>query len=75
MKKYLYFGESIEGYEIPVLNEREARAGAGILLLPAIASCVNSYITHDYILTKIFGTVLKIVLFIRIFITPTNAPR
>jgi hypothetical protein len=74
MKKYIYFGEIVEGYEIPVLNEREARAGAGILLLPAITSFVNSYITHNFIFTKIFVTVFMIDFFIRIFINPNYAP-
>lgn len=74
MKKYIYFGESVEGYDIPVLNEREARAGAGILLLPAIASFVNSYLTHDFVFTKIFVTVFMVDFFIRIFINPNYAP-
>lgn len=74
MKKYIYFGESVEGYDIPVLNEREARAGAGILLLPAIASFVNSYLTHNFIFTKIFVTVFMVDFFIRIFINPNYAP-
>lgn len=74
MDKYLYFGENVDGYEIPVLNEREARAGAGILLLPAIASFVNSYLTHDFVFTKIFVTVFMVDFFIRVFINPTYAP-
>jgi hypothetical protein len=74
MKKYIYFGESVKGYSLPVLNEREARAGAGILLLPAIASFVNSYLTHNFIFTKIFVTVFMIDFFIRIFINPNYAP-
>jgi len=74
MKQYIYFGEKVEGYNIPVLNEREARAGAGILLLPAIASFVNSYLTHDFIFTKIFVTVFMVDFFIRIFINPNYAP-
>jgi len=74
MKNYIYFGERVEGYDIPVLNEREARAGAGILLLPAIASFVNSYLTHNFIFTKIFVTVFMVDFFIRIFINPNYAP-
>ena len=31
MKKTRQFGETVEGYNIPVLNEREIRASAGIL--------------------------------------------
>ena len=74
MNKYVYFGEKVDGYDIPVLNEREARAGAGILLLPAIASFVNSYLTHDFVFTKIFVTVFMVDFFIRVFINPTYAP-
>jgi len=33
MSKIFQFGEKVEGYNIPVLNEREIRAGAGILFL------------------------------------------
>ncbi len=68
------FGEKVDGYDIPVLNEREARAGAGILLLPAIGSFVNSYLTHDFVFTKIFVTVFMVDFFIRVFINPTYAP-
>ena len=33
MSKIVQFGENVEGYNIPVLNEREIRAAAGILFL------------------------------------------
>lgn len=33
MNKIIKFGENVEGYNIPVLNEREIRASAGILFL------------------------------------------
>jgi hypothetical protein len=29
--KVIQFGEDVEGYNVPVLNEREIRASAGIL--------------------------------------------
>lgn len=74
MKKYLYFGENISGYDIPVINEREARAGAGILLLPAMTSFFVSFLTHNFIFTKIFVTLFMIDFFIRIFINPKFAP-
>ena len=32
------FGEKVEGYDIPVLNEREIRAAAGILFLATFTS-------------------------------------
>jgi len=31
MNKAKQFGETVEGYNVPVLNEREIRASAGIL--------------------------------------------
>ena len=74
MNKYRYFGEKVKGYDIPVLNEREARAGAGILLLPAIFSFLNAYLTHDFYFTKIFVTLFMIDFMIRIFINPKYAP-
>ena len=74
MKKHIYFGETVAGYDVPVLNEREARAGAGILLLPAIYSFLNAYMTHNFIFTKIFVTVFMVDFFIRIFINPKYSP-
>jgi len=74
MQKYIYFGEDVQGYDIPVLNEREARAAAGILLLPAMVSFLNAYLTHNFLFTKIFVTVFMLDFFIRIFINPKYAP-
>jgi len=74
MKRYIYFGEKVEGYPIPMLNEREARAGAGILLLPAMYSFLNAYITHNFYFTKLFVTIFMIDFIIRIFINPQYAP-
>jgi hypothetical protein len=36
MKKLIKFGEDVEGYNIPVMNEREIRATEGILFLAQI---------------------------------------
>jgi len=74
MERHFYFGETVKGYEIPVLNEREARAGAGILLLPAMTSFLVSFLTHDFRFTKIFVTVFMVDFFIRVFINPKYAP-
>ena len=38
MSKLIQFGENVEGYNIPVLNEREIRAAAGILFLATFIS-------------------------------------
>jgi len=74
MNKYIYFGEEVEGYDIAVLNEREARAAAGILLLPAMFSFFNAYLTHNFYFTKLFVTLFMLDFIIRIFINPKYAP-
>ncbi len=74
MSKYIYFGEIVEPYDVRVLNEREARAGAGILFLFAVTSFMNSYLLHEFIFTQIFVTVFMIDFIIRIFINPKFAP-
>ena len=73
-KKHLYFGQTIEGYSIPVINEREARAGAGILFFFAMISFFNSFLLHDFRLTKIFVTYFMIDFFIRVVINPKFSP-
>ena len=35
MKQYFHFGEVVAGYDVRVLNEREARAAAGLLFVCA----------------------------------------
>jgi len=74
MSKHIYFGEEVEGYTVPVLNEREARAGAGILFLFAIVSFLNAYLTQRFLFTQIFITYFMFDFFIRIFINPKYAP-
>lgn len=74
MNKYLYFGEKVEGYSVPVVNEREARAAAGILFLFGIISFFNAYLLHDFRLTQIFVTVFMIDFIIRVLINPKYAP-
>lgn len=74
MSKIFQFGENVEGYNIPVLNEREIRAGAGILFL-------LMFITIQIVVFKGNFTPLKfaIVIFltdilIRVLINPRFAP-
>ena len=74
MNRYIYFGETVKGYDVPVLNEREARAGAGLLFIFAMVSFLNSYLLHDFSFTKTFVTLFMVDFFIRIFINPKYAP-
>ena len=74
MKKNIYFGERVEGYSVPVLNEREARAGAGILFAFGMISFLNAFLTHSFGFTQIFITVFMVDFIIRILINPKYAP-
>ena len=51
---FFQYGEKVEGYDVLVLNEREARAGAGILFLIGILSLVNAVALGHIIVTKVF---------------------
>ena len=74
MNKYLYFGEKVEGFGIRVLNEREVRAGAGILFFFAMITFLSAWLTGNFNPTKIFVIAFLIDFFIRIFINPKYSP-
>ncbi len=42
MSKIFKFGEDVTGFSIPVLNEREIRAAAGILFVIMFISIISS---------------------------------
>lgn len=69
-----HFGEVVEGYEVRVLNEREVRAAAGILLLFASIAFANMLYLEDLAVMKWFITLFMIDFFIRIFMNPSLAP-
>lgn len=68
------FGEVVEGYEVKVINEREARAGAGILFLLGFISFTNCIYTKSLFLTQLFIGVFLIEFIIRVLINPKYAP-
>lgn len=74
MQNYLHFGETVAGYSVPVLNEREARAGAGILFVFALLSFLYAYNNMDFRYTQIFVTFFMLDFFIRVVINPAYAP-
>jgi hypothetical protein len=74
MSKLIGFGETIAGYDVPVLNEREVRAAAGILFFFALVSFLNSWLMGNFRLTQIFVIAFLIDFSIRIFINPRFAP-
>jgi hypothetical protein len=68
------FGETVPGYEVPVLDEREVRAAAGILFLFALLSFMNAWLMGNFRLTRIFVVAFLIDFAIRIFVNPRYAP-
>jgi len=68
------FGETVPGYSIPVLNEREARAGAGILFAVAMVAFMHAWLDGNFALVRIvvLGFLLDFV--IRVLISPRYAP-
>ena len=74
MKKVIQFGETVEGYNIPVLNEREIRAAAGILFLVIFLSLMLILFNNDFLLAKYAITIFLTDFIIRVFISPRYSP-
>ena len=74
MNKVINFGESVEGYNIPVLNEREIRAAAGILFLMMFISILTVIFKGDFLLLKYATTIFLTDILIRVFINPRFSP-
>lgn len=74
MSKLIQFGENVEGYKIPVLNEREIRAAAGILFLATFLSLMfiifkNNFVPIKYVISFFLADFL-----VRVFINPRFSP-
>lgn len=74
MGKFFEFGEKIEGYDIPVLNERAVRASAGLLFLFAIIAFMNAWLLGNFRPTRVFVLAFLFDFSLRIFINPRYAP-
>lgn len=74
MSKLIQFGETVPGYNIPVLNEREIRASAGILFLATFLSFMFILFNNNFIPIKYVITLFLTDLVIRVFINPKFSP-
>src|SRR4051794_22905895 len=74
MNKTLQFGENVEGYDIPVLNEREIRAAAGILFLATFISLMLIVFKNNFLPIKYVITFFLADLLIRVFVNPRFSP-
>lgn len=74
MKKVVRFGEVVEGYNIPVFNEREIRAAAGILFLATFLSLMFILFKGNFVPIKYIITLFLTDFLIRVFINPKFSP-
>ena len=72
--KIIKFGEDVEGYTIPVLNEREIRASAGILFLFMFFSLMLILFKENFLLIKYVIIIFLSDLLIRVFVNPKFSP-
>ncbi len=70
----IQFGEAVEGYNIPVLNEREIRAAAGILFLATFLSLMFIMFKNNFVPIKYVITAFLTDFSIRVLISPRYSP-
>ncbi len=68
------FGEVVPGYRIPVLNEREIRAAAGILFVLMFAAIAGAVLRGSFVLLKYAIAVFLPDMLIRVFVSPRYSP-
>jgi len=67
------YGEKVDGYEVRVINEREARAAAGILFVGAFIGLTNGVMLHTAMFSKFFVTFFTLDFILRV-INPRYSP-
>lgn len=73
-KTIFQFGESLDGYSVPVLNERAVRAAAGILFFFAMVTFMNAMLLGNFQPTRVFVVAFLIDFTLRIFVNPKYSP-
>jgi hypothetical protein len=66
IKKFFEYGEKVDGYDVRVLNEREARAAAGILFGIGLLSLLNAVILSHGVVTRYFISFFTLDFLIRV---------
>lgn len=74
MNNTIKFGEEVEGYNIPVLNEREIRAAAGMLFLFLFIALMFILFKQNFLLIKYGITGFLTDFIIRVFVNPKYSP-
>jgi len=68
------FGEDVEGFRIPVLNEREIRAAAGILFVLMFAAIAAAVLQGSFVLLKYAIAIFLPDMLIRVLVGPRYSP-
>ena len=68
------FGETVPGHEIPVFNEREVRASAGILFLIGIISYLSVLYSGNMRPMQGFAILFLSDMILRLFVSPRLSP-
>jgi len=74
LAKIFEFGEKIESYDFKVINEREARASAGIMFLLGSITLGHFLLTRNLFWANLFTITFILEFIIRVFINPKYAP-
>jgi hypothetical protein len=74
MNKIIQFGETVEGFSIPVLNEREIRAAAGLLFLMLFLSVMFVAFKENFLPLKYAVTIFLVDILLRVVVSPRYAP-
>ena len=74
MSRPVKFGEEVSGYNIPVLNEREIRASAGILFVFMFVSLMMIIFKGNFVMIKYVIMVFLTDMIVRVFISPKYSP-
>lgn len=74
MRSLFQFGEFLPEYPVRVLNEREARAGAGIFFFLAILAFLHVWLNGNFDMAQFVVITFFVDFFIRVLIKPKYAP-
>ena len=74
MSSIVKFGEDVDGYGIPVLNEREIRAAAGLLFVMMFVAIMAAALKGSFLLLKYAIAIFLPDMLIRVFISPRFSP-
>lgn len=74
MSNKFKFGENVAGYNIRVLNEREIRAGAGLLFVFMFVSILSAIMQGNFTLLKYAVMIFIADMLIRVLVSPRYSP-